>query len=82
MNKKALTLDSLGDIKKPARKEHAEEPIKRNNRRKKRSPRILQLNLKVTSEFYEKLCHQADKDGDFLVEVLEKALDLYTSTPT
>lgn len=44
---------------------------------RRRSNRTMQLNLKVTPEFDALLREIAGREGLFLAEVLEKALELY-----
>lgn len=80
MSKKVMTLESLGDIRKPKRTEPIEttsELLKRKTRTRRRSQRTMQLNLKVTPEFYSTLCRQADEEENYMVDVLEKALASY-----
>lgn len=59
----------------PATAMPVERPISGWSRR--RSNRTMQLNLKVTPEFDVLLREIAGREGLFLAEVLEKALELY-----
>lgn len=76
MNKKPLNLETLGEIRKPKRKDesNATNMILHTRRR---TARNIQLNLKVTPEFYNKLLTISQKNQCYMVEILEKALDSY-----
>lgn len=77
MKKKPLNLETLGEIRKPKRNEELETSIIRT---KRRSERNVQLNLKVTTDFYNNLNKTAIKEQCYMVEVLEKALARYLSS--
>lgn len=49
-----------------------------DGRSRRRTNRIMQLNLKVTPEFDALLREIADREGLLLAEVLEKALNQYS----
>ena len=80
MDKKPISLDALGNIKKPKRIEEHLSNDSNIRRRRRRSLRVVQLNLNVTNDFYDKLSLTADKEGCYMVEILEKALDRYIDT--
>ena len=50
-----------------------------DGRSRRRTNRIMQLNLKVTPEFDDLLREIADREGLLLAEVLEKALQQYSN---
>lgn len=77
MKKKPLNLETLGEIRKPRRNEELETSLIRT---KRRSERNVQLNLKVTTDFYNNLNKIAIKEQCYMVEVLEKALARYLAS--
>lgn len=77
MKKKPLNLETLGEIRKPRRNEELETSLVRT---KRRSERNVQLNLKVTTDFYNNLNKTAIKEQCYMVEILEKALARYLAS--
>jgi hypothetical protein len=77
MKKKPLNLETLGEIRKPRRNEELETSLIRT---KRRSERNVQLNLKVTTDFYNNLNKTAVKEQCYMVEILEKALARYLAS--
>lgn len=77
MKKKPLNLETLGEIRKPRRNEELETSLIRT---KRRSERNVQLNLKVTTDFYNNLNNTAMKEQCYMVEILEKALARYLAS--
>ncbi len=79
MTKKPLNLETLGEIRKPRRNEEIDIT---NNliKTKRRSERNVQLNLKVTTEFYNKLNKASQVEQKYMIEILEKALASYLSS--
>ena len=81
MAKRPVTLDTLGDIKKPKRQEESfnekKELLVTRPKTRRRSERVVQLNLKVTPNFYSELCQQADQEESYMVDILERALSSY-----
>lgn len=77
MKKKPLNLETLGEIRKPRRDEELETSLIRTKRRSKRN---VQLNLKVTTDFYNNLNKTAIKEQCYMVEILEKALARYIAS--
>lgn len=77
MKKKPLNLATLGEIRKPRRNEELETGLIRT---KRRSERNVQLNLKVTTDFYNNLNNTAIKEQCYMVEILEKALARYLAS--
>ncbi len=64
----------------PTRRGEGDTPVSRrapDGRSLRRSGRTLQFATRVSPEFDAKLRHIAERDDLLLVEVMEKALDLY-----